>query len=247
MPETTMESLKNSLIFPASCYVKENGYLGLVSYDKFANDLFVTTKSDPTGDYAMWFRELLKEKCGDNLEKIRDYLKRHNVTFLFEVIDITNDPHIIEYAENKIVLLDVIENRLDKFKKLSYDKLLEVASEMNLEVKKEAIVLHNFKEFETWYKEIMDENYEYNGKNIEGFVIEDNSDFMTKVKCHYYKFWKTLRGKAGMIRGRNLSYEDVKTGDENMDKFLKWFCENKDTLGDKGIIELRRIFEKTLE
>ena len=47
------------------------------------------------------------------------------------------------------------------------------------------------------------DNYQYNGKNIEGFVIEDNSGYMVKLKLAYYKFWKFMR---------SISHEAIKNG-----------------------------------
>ena len=54
------QALKNRLQFPVTVYQKENGYLGLISYDYYNDDLFFTTKSTPNGDYAVHFKNLFK-------------------------------------------------------------------------------------------------------------------------------------------------------------------------------------------
>src|SRR5699024_6797199 len=45
-PETRWSALQQNLQFPVSCYVKENGFLGLVSWDTEKESLFITTKTD---------------------------------------------------------------------------------------------------------------------------------------------------------------------------------------------------------
>lgn len=42
----------------------------------------------------------------------------------------------------------------------------------------------------------MKSDYLYEGKHIEGFVIEDENHFMTKIKLSYYSKWKKLRQVA---------------------------------------------------
>ena len=62
-----------------------------------------------------------------------------------------------------------------------------------MKYKEKAYVLNNWGDFYSWYNQIIDENYKYKDKHIEGFVIEDVAGFMVKVKLHYYKNWKKLR------------------------------------------------------
>lgn len=246
MPETTIGYIKNNYKFPLTAYVKENGFLGLVSYREKTDELFVTTKSDPTGDFAKWFQELLKPY---NTEKMKEYIKENNKSFLFEVIDMEHDPHIIKYDKSKIVLLDIVDNNIEKFEKMSYEELCEIAKEFNFEVKKKAYTLNNFEEFVEWFKKISPYEYKYNHEYIEGFVIEDMEHRMCKFKTQYYKCWKYLRGKINSINSRNLSFEDVKCSSTMlqssiMNKFLNWYCEHKDTIETNRIVEIREMFEK---
>lgn len=109
--ETQMDVLQHTLKFPVACYVKENGFLGLVSWNKYTDDLFITSKSDPEGPFAEYLRSMIYEKIPkDKLDDMKIYLKEHDVTFVFECCDMKNDPHIIEYPESKLVLLDIIYN-----------------------------------------------------------------------------------------------------------------------------------------
>lgn len=66
-------------------------------------------------------------------------------------------------------------------------------------VKEKAFVLDTWKDFYAWYQDINAEDYEYKNEKIEGFVIEDSVGYMTKLKLHYYKYWKHLRSVAQSV------------------------------------------------
>lgn len=198
-PETMLSNLKYKLQFPVTAYVKENGFLGIVGWDSEKNDLLITTKSSPTGDFSKYLRSNLYTIYGEKrMNEIKEYIMKHNVSFVFECCDMVNDPHIIEYPKNKVVLLDVIKNDI-KFEKLPYDELVTLAKEIGLVIKEKAYVIDNWSDFFDWYNNVMAEDYEYKGDLIEGFVIEDSAGYMTKLKLHYYKFWKKLRGVANSV------------------------------------------------
>lgn len=244
-PETSIGTIKNTYSFPLTAYVKENGFLGLASYREKTDELFVTTKSDPTGEYAKWFAEMLKPYDTENL---KEYTRENNCTFVFEVIDMEHDPHIIKYQTSKLVLLDVISNTLDKFKKKSYEELCAIADTFGFEVKEKSIVLHNFSEFIEWFKKISQTDYRYNNRYIEGFVIEDMENRMCKFKTQYYKCWKYLRGKVGSINSRNLTFDQVKCNGSiihaaMMNDFLSWYCANRAFIDTDRIVELREMYE----
>ena len=81
------------------------------------------SKSDPEGPFAEYLRSMIYEKIPkDKLDDMKIYLKEHDVTFVFECCDMKNDPHIIEYPESKLVLLDIIYNTLD-FEKYDYEDI----------------------------------------------------------------------------------------------------------------------------
>lgn len=192
-PETKLEMLQYTLQFPVTCYVKENGYLGLVSYNSETDDLFVTTKSNPDGDYATWLNDMIIKKCSaETREKMKNICKNEKITLVVECVDMTNDPHIIEYAEDELFLLAAIKNQIN-FEQYDYDKLVELANDLNIKVKTKAFVINSYLEFYDWYNEVTAEGYLYEGRNIEGFVIEDAVGNMTKVKLAFYNFWKFMR------------------------------------------------------
>ena len=251
-PETKFEMLQHKLQFPVTCYVKENGFLGLVSYDPDTDDLFITTKSNPTGDFAVWLKNMVEAKITEqNREKIKQICKEEDVTFVFECVDMTHDPHIIKYNEDKLYLLSIVKNDME-FKQYEYGDLVNVASELGLDVKTKAIEIGSWSEFVDWYYDVLREDYEFQGRVIEGFVIEDSNGYMTKLKLTYYNFWKHLRGVAHMtLRKGYIDKTGVLTSPEANDfyGFMKNLYttttpEERQSL-PKDIISLRELFYKS--
>lgn len=195
-PETRLEMLQYTLTFPITCYVKENGYLGLVSYNEETDDLFVTTKSNPEGEYSVWLRDAINAKMTpDAIAKMKEMAKNDKVTFVFENVDMKNDPHIIEYPDSELFLLAIIKNDI-KFAQYDYDQVVNIGNDLGVKVKTKAYTINSYAEFFDWYNEVTAEDYEFDGRIIEGFVIEDAAGYMVKVKLAYYNFWKCMRHVA---------------------------------------------------
>lgn len=194
-PEIKFDMLQYKLKFPVDIYVKENGFLGIVSYNEYKDDLFITTKSNPDGEFAKWLREMLYEKYPDAINGIKTFAKENDVSFVFECVDMKNDPHIIEYPENKLILLDIIKNDI-KYSKYEFEDLCNIANKLGIEHKRKAYEIANWQDFFDWYYDVLEEDYEYNGEIIEGFVIEDAAGYMVKIKLTYYNFWKFMRNVA---------------------------------------------------
>lgn len=202
-PETKFDMLQHKLQFPVTAYVKENGYLGIVSYDEYNDDLFIASKSTIDSQFAEWLKEAIYNQITvENREKMKQYAKDNNVSFLFENVDMKNDPHIIEYPESKLYLLDIVYNQMD-FAKYDYETMCDIAHQFGLTPKEKAFEIANWQDFYDWYYDILEEDYEYNGRKIEGFVIEDSVGYMTKLKLTYYNFWKFMRA---------ISHEAIRNG-----------------------------------
>lgn len=202
-PETKFDMLQNKLQFPVTAYVKENGYLGIVSYDEYNDDLFIASKSTIDSQFAEWLKEAIYNQITEeNREKMKQYAKDNNVSFVFENVDMKNDPHIIEYPESKLYLLDIVYNQMD-FAKYDYETMCDIAHQFRLTPKEKAFEIANWQDFYDWYYDILEEDYEYNGRKIEGFVIEDSIGYMTKLKLTYYNFWKFMRA---------ISHEAIRNG-----------------------------------
>ena len=250
-PETEFPMLKYTLQFPVKCYVKENGYLGLISYNEETDDLFITTKSDPTGDFAMWLKNHVTTNLdSEQIQYMKDYCKEHNCTLVFEFVDMVHDPHIIKYDSNKLFLLSIVYNEIN-FRQASYTEVQKVANKIGTDVKTLGYEIDSWEEFYDWYNEVLDENYLFNDRLIEGFVIEDSKGFMTKLKLSYYNFWKHMRSVAhqtlrkGYIDSTGQLY-DAKSND--FYAFLQNLYNSKETKEEResitrNIIELRDMFE----
>ena len=249
--ETKFDALQRKLQFPVAAYVKENGFLGIVSWNEYTDDLFITSKSDPEGEFSNWLRDMVYTKISkENLEKMKKYIKENDVSFVFECCDMEHDPHIIDYPESKLVLLDIVYNTLD-FQKYNYEDMAHVGRDLGLIIKKQAYELSTWQEFYDWYYEVLEEDYEYRGDKIEGFVIEDANGYMVKLKLAYYNFWKFMR---------SIAHETLKKGHTNRTSFLtipvanefyawckKQFENGKADELPRDIVTLRKMFYKEKE
>lgn len=231
--ETELEHLIVKFKDKITCYKKENGYLGIMSLVN--GEIFIASKSTNKGDYAEWFRNIY-ENSDINKDKLEEYLKNNDVSLTFEVIDIKNDPHIIEYDKSKIILLDIIHNDYD-FKKEPYEKVQELSKLINCECKTIYKEFDNVREFHKWYIENTDED-DLSKKDIEGVVIECNG-IMTKLKFSYYNFWKLMRRvKEQLLHNSNVKLSKLYNSTSNY--FYAWLKEQNEETLKKDIITLRK-------
>lgn len=244
-PETKFDMLEYKLKFPVEVFVKENGFLGIVSYDEYNDNLFITTKSNPDSDFAQWLKEMLYEKYPHAIDKIKKFCKENEVSFVFECVDMKHDPHIIDYPESKLILLDIIKNDIT-YSKYKFEDMCRIANDFKIEHKKKAYEIANWQDFFDWYYDVLQEDYEYDGAPIEGFVIEAADGYMIKVKLSYYNFWKFMRSIAHEVirKGHTGRTSALTTSIANeFYAYMKQFFyyANKDSL-PKDIVTLRRWF-----
>lgn len=243
--KNTNEFLENNLKFPVIGYLKYNGFLGMMSYDYNLNDLHFFSKSTDESDFAHWFKEIALEKFNQNhvLEEVKEYLKNNHVTMVFEVIDPVNDPHIIEYKEKNIWLLDIIDNEID-FNKRPYNELCEIADKFNLNVKEQIAKFYSFDALKD-YLVTKEREKDYSMKNpIEGVVFEDANGYMFKYKFGFYTFWKKMRGvKQQIQKGGKIDYYSLNEVGKAIADFMKdnFTC---DELSKLSIIDIRNKFFK---
>jgi len=240
-PNVKIDMLQYKLSFPIRAYVKENGFLGIVSYDKENDDFFIATKSTNQGDFVKYLKDIFETQV-KNKEELKQYIKDNNVSFVFECVDINNDPHIIEYKENELFLLDIIYNDLN-FKKYSYEELCKISQQFDLKHKTLAYTLDSWQDFYKWYNEVLQEDYLYNNQEIEGFVVEDTNGFMFKIKLWYYNTWKFNRSIAQeVLRSGNFRRTSALTTSLH-NLFCGWMKNNyKNEDLPKDIISLRKLF-----
>ena len=242
--ETKYDNLKEKLNYPTYLYLKYNGFLGILSV--YNNEFIFGTKSQLSGDFSDYFKTIFSKLFNKKQqEAIKKRLIENETSMVFEVIDSINDKHIIEYKEDKLVLLDEIYNSIN-YSKVKYDELKEFAEKNDIEIKKLVYVVNNIKEFEDIFNNIMQEDYMFNNQYVEGFVIEDSSGFMFKYKTEYYKKWKLLRSKMENAIKKNDYTTKVNNELENaFIKYLEKEYKDKNIDIDKiNIIDESNKFEK---
>jgi len=202
LPETTEIRLRSTLKFPVTAYLKENGYLGILSWNHKENDYFIASKSTNRGEFADNFARILKTKYKiDKNEKLKKFLREgfenKKFSLVFEVIDPIFDPHIIEYKEEQVVLLDCVSNDFN-VEFVNYDNLTGLEGlAINLigcPVKKKMKVFEDA-------DSLFDFINHYDPKDrIEGYVFVDSDSYMFKFKTPFYSFWKQIRNNFGKIK-----------------------------------------------
>jgi len=248
--QTRLDNLQRRMQFPVSVFVKENGFLGIISYNEYENDFLVACKSTTDSRFALWLKEMLISKVAlGHLEGMRDYIRENDVSFVFECVDMEHDPHIIEYPENRLVLLDIVYNQME-FKKYGYEEMCAVAGRFGLACKEKACEIPNWQGFFDWQYEVSKEGYLYTGRKgmaqIEGFVIEDSKGYMTKLKLPYYKFWKQMRTVAREVVKKGFISHTATLTTPTANRFYGWLRE-KYASGElrkmqKDICSLRKRF-----
>lgn len=237
---TSPESLKEKLMFPLRVFRKENGYLGLIGWDRQKDDFVFCSKSMyGAGDYAEKLKEIFYTS-GIDYHAAKDLVKTIGVTIVVEVIDPDFDPHIIEYPRRKLVLLDLIYNDLSGAT-MFYDVVQNYwAPKLRMEVKEFCGYIKDWDDLQHAIELVDSEDYREGGAPVEGYVIQDVNDFMFKLKTGYYRKWKRYRALADAI----IKNPEMPVPISELDDFLMWvFCQ-KDHLKEESIINMRNMYEK---
>ena len=234
--DTQVDSLKKTLKFPVVSYQKDNGFLGILSMNN--GKLFYASKSTNESDFAKWFQEIVESTL--DVSALKNILKNEKMTMVFEVNDPLNDPHIIEYKKRHVVLLDIVHNK-ETFSKIPYTQLRGIAKKINAKVKKQEIVLKNWKDFINWYNKVNNED-----NLLEGYVLEDSNGFMFKIKLPYYSFWKYMRTVRDRLRkGKDVSDDSIKSKGYKL-FFVKYLRKLSEKDLEKDIISLRKQYYKKI-
>ena len=217
--ETALDILAENFEYPVKAYIKYNGYLGICAGEKKEDgtyNIWCASKSTDQGWYAARFEDLLRDALkGYTLmgETRLNHFARHlyegGLTAIFEVIDPIQDPHIIKYDKPQVILLDLIMNDdrdVDMWTK-DYEIVEIYNTTWQLPHKKLAYNINNAEELYEWYEMVKDPAYDYNGQEIEGFVLEDLDCHMVKVKTVYYDLWKGFRPAIHKFyKGEKIDY-----------------------------------------
>ena len=106
--------------------------------------------------------------------------------------------------------------------------------------------INNKFELDNWLEQVTSPDYR---NELEGFVLEDTSGFMCKVKTPFYNLWKKVRTLRDLIANdKPLKHGDIRSFEE-LDIFKFMLTIPKDILKDMSIPTLRDryFFEKYKE
>ena len=189
-------------------------------------------------------------KEDDNFEKHINYLQnklkealnpllKEGYSYVFECIDTVNDPHIIKYKENKIVLLEVFKNQL-KEEHVSWKELHEIADRLLVPCKSQELRFNNWEEFEEWKDKFRQGVTQWDCKH-EGYVFEDQNGYRVKFKSSFYNFWKQMRSLKDILAGGRANKKVYKTKEEiQVVKLMEEL--GRDKLKEMSIIDVEDMF-----
>lgn len=216
---SSYSTVKQTFVYPLTGYEKYDGFLGILGYDKFTDSITYHSKStiSPFGDYANLFRSKL-EPLITAKEELKNVLKTRNISLVFECVAPKEDKHIIDYKEDKVVLLKAIHNE-PVYNPFANDSVLERIAGMyfnGVKVKEKVFVINNQDEFDETiakWKETA---------QVEGYVIEDAiGENMVKLKTYQYEGRKLCRNIYDYYAGvsKRTIDKDIKLEYPNFESF----------------------------
>jgi predicted kinase len=245
IPQAQLSHLLEVSKPPYRSTIKENGYLGLIGYDSTTDSLVYASKSTISGDHAQWLRDQVEARLNNTeRQQLKCLLRDAQLSLTFEVIEPELDPHIIEYAEPKIILLDGIRRTLD-FEKLGYEEVQKVAKMFNFDCKELGPVLPNKMALGGFLSATSKKGFTHHGQEVEGLVLEDSNGLMFKMKLPYYNLWKLARGAAMAVARFHEKGAPVKPHfrqDPVVNQFVDWLLTKEPSMAKQDIISLRNAF-----
>lgn len=218
----------SKISYPVTVTKKYNGFLGILSYDKYADDLFIASKSTNEGSFAEIFSKILFRKYltyNEKIEEVKKFLKQNNCSLVFEVISVEHDPHFVKYKEDQCVLLACIRNEY-KFAPYPREDLEAISVYCGFPLAEKVCILKSFDEL---FDFLTYEVSQVQGE--EGWVIQDSLNNMWKIKTEWYLNWKQARGLRDYVLHGLKETNDINQIEEAVlyhtkfgKKFTKEFC-----------------------
>ncbi len=230
--ESDIDSYK-SFTFPVNIFRKENGFLGILSWDKVKDQPLYCSKSTVGGPFAILMQDAL-QVMGVTPAKIKEATLSGERSVVLEVVDPVKDPHIISEPALKVVLLGLVENKLHVNTYGTLSEIQDVAAAMGIQPKELVSVASNI-------TELVQAVADARASQTEGVVLEDSSESRKhlKIKSNYYNTWKYMRSLKDRVhkipRISDVAFEQQTIG------FLNW-CKQTyttDELRGLSIIKLR--------
>lgn len=230
---------------PYTTSIKENGYLGLVGYDRETDSIICSSKSTISEEHAQWVNEQLHGLLSPTkLQNLKIILRDCQLTLAFEVIEPERDPHIIEYPKAKLVLLDGIRRSLE-FSKINRKQLQVIADTFGFECRAKGPSQDNKRKLAEFLISVSRSGFRHNNQEIEGLVIEDANGNMTKLKLPYYSLWKACRSAMEAVARNQESGKPIREhhlADPTVAKFVEWLQGEDPAMAHTDIITARKAF-----
>ena len=194
--ETSVRELKKKVKYPLMAYDKYNGFLGIAS--SIDGTFTLASKSSTRGPFVEYFQEIFNNLTDFEKEQLKQLSETYNCSFTFEVMHI-DDRHIIDFNENRLIILDAIPNSYDidgvtVDAEFSEKVLSQLKIESDFFSRKELI--KEFNDMTDLMRYIHEHKHD---RTSEGLVIEDQNGYMFKVKYEYYTELKRLRGLKEIV------------------------------------------------
>lgn len=249
----TLDALKLKNTGSLNIYEQEDGQLAIIGYDIEKTELVFSSKNGIDTEQALTFKTMMMDKLKTSeLEFMKVFANKHNVNYVFEIIDPVNNPQIIKADEALIVLLAVVK-RDAAFSQLTYEHLVSFSENFeHITAKKKFVNFGTFENFEKFWNALSNESAFKTKRHMEGFVVEGAGMFM--VKLPYYQFWKAMEivvdkintdaVKAvktdlhALVEGSNLKSDDKPHAIEFLESVKKMSKDDREL----GIISLREKF-----
>ena len=217
----------DNLVYPVHISRKENGFLGIVSWNKEHQKIIFASKSTTQGNFVPMIKDIWDCCLEHNRNLIIDLCKKYNASAVFEVCHPSDNTHMVDYEGKKhLFLLDFIPNQLhldginvdiqfsDKLCKEfinSYkpEKNSLMACTLNVKASSRDQLEHYIKSI------FMAE------PKTEGFVITDATGKMYKQKFPYYLVWKRRRYYLDCIKNNRELPDALTEEDADFINFIK--------------------------
>ena len=175
----------SSLGYPVKAYVKHNGFLAIVFYDRPNHQIRAYSKGGGK-DYSQLANQMLLKLVGiDKTARFYEEPSNWNKSILFEIVDPKKDPHIVKYDEPHVYPLAVINNDMNgQLDLTTAEKYWDINRWL-------AFTANNEDELRTKI-----EQWEQDNPTLEGLVLYGQNK-MLKYKTKFYHKAKELRGALG--------------------------------------------------
>lgn len=254
-PETQDAGLQERIVFPVDGFDKLNGFLCITGYSERTGQLIVASKSRVDGPFAEMAQDLVAKKLGAaGMERLLRFNRDQKASCIFEAIDMGSDPHIIDYAEDRLVLIGCVR-RHETFEQVDYDTLVGIAKWLGCEVKERLFPrIRDWRALSAIMERVENDPKWRRDNPTEGIVFQDSSgngvgaDFQWKSKAWFYRNLKRCRSgveRIALCRRKDAEFDRERYEDmpQEFRDLLDWAQTLPNEALEIGIIALHKMFK----